>query len=204
MKLQTGTVILLGMIFISVVAGYLVVNTTYKKKHKDNYTKQETIHTLEYGDLKMERYYRNGVNVKAFGYYKDGSLKSEYYVTDKAGTSTKFVSYYPNHQVETHSMIWIEDGTRQFLYEEFFKDGKVRRREGSQIPKWEYYDENGDPTVFYLKDGDRTTEVMFFPGGKKQDESDYRSGIRDGRWLQWDTTGHVIRDEKYKDGAKVQ
>lgn len=204
MKLQAGTVILLSMIFVSVVAGYLVVNTTYKKKNKENYKKLETIHTVEYGDISLERFYRNGLNVKAFGYYKDGSLKSEYYVTDKLGNSSKFVSYYPNQQVEIHSMSWLEEGKKHFLYEEYFPDGTVKRREGSQIPKWEYYDEQGDPTVFYLKDGERTTEVMFFPGSRKQDESDYFNGKRDGRWQQWDSTGRQTRDELYKEGVKVR
>jgi antitoxin component YwqK of YwqJK toxin-antitoxin module len=203
MKIQAGTLILLFMIFISVVTGYLIVDTTYKKKNKDNYKKQEVIHTIEYGDISLERYYRNGMNVKAFGYYKDGSLKSEYYVTDKSGNSSKFVSYYPNRQVETHSMSWIEDGKKQFLYEEYFPNGKVRRREGSQIPNWEYYDENGDPTVFYLKQGERTTETMFYPGGKKHDESEYLSGKRDGKWIQWDTAGVMIRNEVYDEGVKI-
>lgn len=204
MKNQTGTVILLFMIFVSVVAGFLIVNTTYKKKNKDNYRKLETIHTVEYGDISLERYYRNGVNVKAFGYYKDGTLKSEYYVTDKLGNSSKFVSYYPNRQVETNSSSWLENGVKHFLYEEYFPNGKVRRREGSQIPKWEYYDENGDPTVFYIKDSNRTTEIMFYPGSKKQEESEYLNGKRDGRWQQWDTTGHQIRNEVYKDGVKIK
>lgn len=204
MKLQTGTVILLTMIFVAVVAGYLVVNTAYKKKNADNYKKLETIHTVEYGDISLERYYRNGLNVKAFGYYKDGTLKSEYYLTDKSGNSSKYVSYFPNRQIETHSMSWLENGKKEFFYEEFFPNGKVRRREGSQIPKWEYYDENGDPTVFYFKEGDMTTEVMYYPGGRKQDESEYRSNLRNGRWQQWDTTGRLTRDEVYRDGKKIR
>jgi antitoxin component YwqK of YwqJK toxin-antitoxin module len=204
MKIQSGTVILLAMIFIAVVTGYLVVNTAYKKKNPDQYKQLETLHTREYGDISLERYYRNGMNVKAFGYYKDGTLKSEYYVTDQSGNASKYISYYPNRQVETNSITWLENGKKQFVYEEYFPDGTVRRREGSQIPKWEYYDENGDPTVFYLKDGERTTEIMYFPGSRKQEESDYLNGIRDGRWQQWDSTGRQTRDEVYKDGVKVR
>ncbi len=204
MKNQTGTIILLFMIFVAVVAGYIVVNTAYKKKSADTYKKMETVHTREYGDISLERYYRNGLNVKAFGYYKDGSLKSEYYVTDRDGNSSKYVSYYPNRQIETNSMYWLEDGKKQFIYEEFFENGNVRRREGSQIPKWEYYDENGDPTVFYIKGGDRTTEIMFHPGSRRADESEYLNGVRDGKWQQWDTAGVLIRDELYDAGKKLR
>ncbi|MFA6456006.1 MAG: hypothetical protein WCW40_04225 [Bacteroidota bacterium] len=203
MKLHTGTVILLCMIFISVVAGVLIVKTTYRKKHIENYTALETVHSLEYGDISMERYYRNGMNVKAFGYYKDGTLKSEYYVTDNAATSSKYITYYPDKKIETRSLKWMEGDSSHFLYEEYFPNGKIRRREGSKVSTWEYYDENGDPTVFYYRNGSRVTEVMFYSGGKKQDESDYNGGKRDGKWLQWDSTGNQIRSEMYTNGMKM-
>jgi antitoxin component YwqK of YwqJK toxin-antitoxin module len=45
---------------------------------------------------------------------------------------------------------------------------------------------------------------MFYPGSKKQEESEYLNGKRDGRWQQWDTTGHQIRNEVYKDGVKIK
>lgn len=201
---QAGTILLLFMIFVSTVFGYLIIRTTYSKKHIENYTALETIHTLEYGDISMERYYRNGTNVKAFGFFRDGSLKSEFYVTDNSGYSSKFISYYPNRQIETRSLKWIEGATKHYLYEEFFEDGRTRRREGTKVPQWEYYDEIGDPTLFYIHSGDRITELMFYPGSKKQDESDYVNGKRDGRWNQWDTLGHQTRKEVYKSGIKVE
>ena len=191
------------MIFISVVFGYLIVRTAYSKKHIENYTALETIHSAEYGDISVERYYRNGTNVKAFGFYKDGTMKSEFYLTDNSGYSSKYICYYPNKQIETRSMKWIEGETRQYLYEEFFINGKTRRREGTKIAKWEYYDENADPTLFYLRNGDRVTEVMFYPGSRKQEESDYLKGKRDGKWFQWDSTGKQIRSEIYKEGVKI-
>lgn len=203
MKQQAGTVLLLAMIFISVVFGYLTVRTAFSKKHIENYTALETIHSLEYGDISVERYYRNGKNVKAFGFYKDGTLKSEFYLTDNTGYSSKYISYYPNKQIETRSLKWMEGEVKQSLYEEFFENGKTRRREGTKVLKWEYYDENGEPTLFYLRNGDRITEVTFYPGGKKQDESDFNSGKRDGKWFQWDSTGRQIRNEIYKNGVKI-
>ena len=78
MKQQAGTVLLLAMIFVSVIFGYLIIRTTYSKKHIENFTALETIHSLEYGDISVERYFRNGQNVKAFGFYKDGTMKSEF------------------------------------------------------------------------------------------------------------------------------
>lgn len=200
---QAGTVLLLFMIFCSVVIGYLIVESTYKKKNITNYAKLETIHSLEYGDISVERYYRNGANVKAFGFYKDGTMKSEFYVTDNTGYSSKYISYYPNKQIETRSLKWMEKDEKHFLYEEFFENGNVRRREGSKIPKWEYYDENGELTVITLHNGDRTMEMMFYPGGQKQEESDYRAGKRDGKWFQWNVAGRQTRNEIYKDGVKI-
>ena len=200
---QAGTILLLFMIFCSVVFGYLIIRSTYKKTNIMNYTSLETIHSLEYGDISVERYYRNGAAVKAFGFYRDGTMKSEFYLTDKTGYSSKFISYYPNRQIETRSLKWIEGDVKHYLYEEFFEGGMVRRREGTKVPKWEYYDDNGDPTLFYLKDGEKVTEILFYPGAKKQEESDYYKGKRNGKWVQWDTTGHIVRNELYKDGVKL-
>ncbi len=204
MKQQWGTVLLLGMIFCSVVAGYLIVRTTVTKKKIENYTSLETIHSLKYGDISVERYYRNGKNVKAFGFYKDGSLKSEFYLTDNSGNASKYISYYPNKQIETRSLKWMEGPVKHFLYEEFFEDGRTRRREGTNVSTWEYYDENGDPTMMYLRNGERITEVLFFPGAKKQEESEFFNGKRDGKWIQWDTSGRKTRDEAYKNGIKIE
>ncbi len=200
---QAGTILLLVMIFCSVVFGYLIVQSTYKKKNVPNYTKLETIHSLQYGDISVERYYRNGANVKAFGFYKDGSMKSEFYLTDNTGYSSKFISYFPNRQIETKSIKWIEGDVKHFIYEEYFENGKTRRREGSKIDKWEYYDEIGELTMINLHDGDRTTETMFFPGGRKQDESEFLKGQRDGHWYQWDSSGTQTKNELYTNGVKI-
>ena len=203
MKQKASTVLLLAMIFVSVVYGYLIVRSAYSKKHIENYTALETIHSLEYGDISVERYYRNGKNVKAFGFYKDGTLKSEFYATDNTGYSSKYISYDPDKKIETRSLKWFEGEVKHYLYEEYFPNGKPRRREGTKLSKWEYYDENGEPTLFYLRNGERITEVTFFPGSRKQEESDFYKGKRDGKWVQWDTTGKQTRNEIYQNGVKI-
>ena len=101
------------------------------------------------------------------------------------------------------SFKWIENNENHYLYEEFFETGKARRREGTQVRKWEYYDEQGDPTLFYIHNGDRITEIMFYHGSKKQEESDYLNGTRDGKWFQWDSTGKMTRNEIYQKGIKI-
>ena len=203
MKLQKGSIVLLIIIFIVIVAGSITVNMLYAKKHVKNKTIFETVNSKKHGEISYERYYSNGKNTRALGFYKDGSLKSEYYLMDNTGTSFKFISYYPNKKMETRSLNWVENGERQYLYEEYFEDGRIRKREGSQLLKWEYYDENGEPTVIYLRGGNRTTETSYYPGWKRQEESEYLNNKRDGHWIQWDTTGNVTKNEEYKDGIRV-
>lgn len=204
MKLQKTTILLLFMIFVSVVFGFLIIQTTYAKKSSQNYNLLGTVQSLKYGEISMERYYRNGNNVKAFGFYQDGKMKSEYYLTDNSGYSSKYISYYPNKQIETKYLRWIEQGTKHYLDEEYFEDGKVKKREGSKVNKWEYYDDKGDPTVIYFRDGSRVKQISYFAGWKIQEESDFVNDVREGNWIQRDTAGTVIRNEVYKNGVKIK
>ena len=204
MKLQTSTILLLFMIFVSVVVGALIIQTAYSKKNTQNFNLLGTVQSLKYGEISMERYYRNGNNVKAFGFYQDGKMKSEYYLTDNTGYSSKYISYYPNRQIEMKYLRWIEQGVKHYLEEEYFEDGRVRRREGTKVNRWEYYDDKGDPTVIYQRDGDRVKETSYFSGWKKQEEADFINDVRDGNWIQWDTSGVVTRNEIYKNGVKIK
>ncbi len=204
MKLQKTTILLLFMIFVSVVFGFLIIQTTYAKKSSQNYNLLGTVQSLKYGEISMERYYRNGNNVKAFGFYQDGKMKSEYYLTDNSGYSSKYISYFPNRQIEAKYLRWIEQGTKHYLEEEYFEDGRLRRREGTKVNTWEYYDDHGDPTVIYLRDGDRVKETSYYARWKRQEEADFINDVRDGNWIQWDTSGTVIRNEVYKNGVKIK
>jgi antitoxin component YwqK of YwqJK toxin-antitoxin module len=204
MKLQKTTILLLFMIFISVVVGFLFIQTTYAKKGMQNYNLLGTVQSLKYGEISMERYYRNGNNVKAFGFYQDGKMKSEYYLTDNSGYSSKYISYYPNRQIEAKYLRWIEQGTKHYLEEEFFEDGRLRKREGSKVNMWEYYDDKGDPTVIYQRNGDRVKETSYYSGWKKQEEAEFINDVRDGIWIQWDTVGTMVRNEFYKNGVKIK
>jgi antitoxin component YwqK of YwqJK toxin-antitoxin module len=204
MKLQKTTILLLFMIFISVVAGVLIVQTSYAKKIPQNYNVLGTMQSVKYGEISMERYYRNGNNVKAFGFYQDGKMKSEYYLTDNSGYSSKYVSYYPNRQIEAKYLRWIERGTKQYLDEEYFEDGRLRRREGTKVNRWEYYDDNGDPTVIYQRNGDSIKEISYYSGWKKQEEAEFINDIRNGSWIQWDSSGKEIRNEVYTNGVKIK
>lgn len=203
MKLHATSVLLLIVIFLLVVGGFLYVSKLSEKSHKRNTTSFETQHTLEYGDISVERYYRNGKTVKALGFYKDGTKKSEYYITDSAGTAYQYISYFPNGVVKSHIEQWMKNGSVQYYEEAHYENGNLKKKEGSAIRQWEYYDEDGKPTMFIVNDQNKTTETMFYPNGKIQYTAEYFSGKLNGMWKKWDSLGNIISEEVYKNGEKV-
>jgi antitoxin component YwqK of YwqJK toxin-antitoxin module len=203
-KKHFGSIVLIFMIFLTVIAGYMIIRYYYTKKTVKSFTRLETIQTRDHGDISVERYYKNGKNIKALGFYKDGSKKSEYYVNDDEGLSTKYITYYPNGQIENRMERWVEGPENHYIDEEFLPDGRLRKREGTKISRWEYYDDDGNPTLMYVRDGERIVETLFYPGGKKQEECEYLSGKRDGKLTEWDSTGVVTKIELYKNGIRTQ
>ncbi len=203
MKKHFGAIVMLVLIFFMVVAGILFVRSYNAVKKNKLITKIETAQSI-HGEISVERYYKNGKYVKALGFYRNGMKKSEFYINDDEGLTTKYISYYPNGQVENKWERWVEAGDQHYLTEEFHPIGKLRKREGSKLLLWEYYDDDGHLTLTYELQGDKSIETMFHANGNKLEQSEYFKGVKQGRVMKWDSNGVVTAIEMYESGNRVQ
>ncbi|MBW7887535.1 MAG: hypothetical protein H3C35_04120 [Bacteroidetes bacterium] len=203
MKLHITSVLLLIIIFLTVVGGFLFVRNISQRNHMKNTISLETERSVAYGDISVERYFRNGKTVKALGFYRNGVKKSEYYVTDSSGKSYQYISYFPNGNKKNQIEQWVENGQIQYYEEEYYENGHLKKKEGTQIRQWEYYDEDGRPTMFIVNDQTKTTEIVFYPNGKIQYQAEYFNGKLNGMWKKWDSLGNVTSEEVYKNGQQV-
>ena len=203
MKLHPTSIILLFVIFATVIVGFFLIKNTFSKKYGRSVNRLETQHNVEYGDISVERYYRDGKTIKALGFYQNGNKKSEYYVTDSSGMAYQLILYYPNGQRRSYREQWLENNAVQYYEEQYYEDSILKKKEGSKVHQWEYYDEYGKPTLYIINDSLLTTEIMFHPNGNKRYKVEYVDGKLNGLWMKWDENGNLLSQDLYKDGHKV-
>ena len=156
----------------------------------------DTIETIEYKYGK-----KNGYDIK-YGYISKGEgitgyvRSRELYVNDKKEGEAYF--YYPSGKIK--KIVPYRNGKREGTGKEFDEEGNI-------ITINEYHKDNlveRSRINRYNKKGNKEGKwITFYPDGKKYIEENYKDGLLDGYYKEYDQVGNLKVVLFYKDGKLV-
>ena len=150
-------------------------------------------------------------NGKKHGYWKglyEESKRVRYEGTFDHGKETGTFKYYDDTKASTLLAERTFNTKDNSAYTVFYNQKKNKISEGKVVNKlregeWIYYHENSIIPMTkerYKADKLQGLRQVYFPNGKIAEEMNYNSGIREGDYKKYTSTGIVLEESTYKKG----
>jgi len=181
--------------------GKLEVTFLYKEGvlieelHEDQISVNEVIERYDDGNIKSEKYYKNG---KPVGIHKE-------YIREKNIIHAKI--YNNNHNLIMKGIMDME-GRKSGIWQEYNEDEKViakgRYSAGKKNGEWEYYYDNGniEQKGSYVNNLYEGIWYWYYRNEEIWKEEEFYMGLEDGMYFEYDKDGLVIKEGKYVEGEK--
>lgn len=142
-------------------------------------------------EVSMKASLENGRLKWTKGVFDHGSRAIEYYAVINEQIIDSAIRFYPNGVLFSRRVTTV-DSTRR-VYDEFHSNGTIRSRNiNNYLYSW--YD-TGVLSGRYVFSGEQVGErTLWHNNGKIKEISYWVNDTMNGRYREWDSTGHVLRD----------
>ncbi len=138
--------------------------------------------TVHHGQLKFERFYKDGLITKKIYYYENGQKRSVFNYKNGKGNGPAY-GWYMNGQMKFKSV--LKDDFAEGERISFYANGQIHNKINYKNKKRE------GPFVSYHENG------------KLNIKGQFKNDMYDGRCQEWDDTGKLIKDELYVNDKPV-
>jgi antitoxin component YwqK of YwqJK toxin-antitoxin module len=178
-----------------ILTGCTVRRISDGKPPKDGVVQREMVDQI-HGPLRGEDRYENGVLVRTEMRFKNGKRALERFYGVNDSTVYYFRTGHTMHILVTNVQGIIS-------YRENFEDGTVRIESDTSYTT-EYYRNGTIASRMQYQNGLITTVDRWFENGKRAEHSEWLNDARNGKRMEWDSTGRVLIDERYEHNVKIQ
>jgi antitoxin component YwqK of YwqJK toxin-antitoxin module len=140
----------------------------------------------------------NGVVRSQTGVYENGNTAHELRIVEHGVVKDSTRRYYPAGPLYSRRISMTD--AAQNLYEEFFESG-VKRSMRYSDTLWTWLDTGAPSGKFIFTEGEVRFRTLWYPNGKKKEESEWLHDTLNGNFRSWDSLGTLTSDLLYKKGV---
>lgn len=161
----------------------------------------ETVVSGSFGEFRKETYLKNSMPYRTLAFFKDGKRYFESYTTRLDTISfNHYIEFFPSGEIKEFTTRESDKNeiTSGFTY---YPNGIMKSRINSDTHVEEYWDETGAKEAEFLAPNSEIKKITkWYHNGQEKEMSELLNTQRNGKWFQWDSLGHQIRNEIYVNG----
>jgi len=156
--------------------------------------------TLNGERIMAEEFYHDGLRIKELGRFRDDTLAYERFYRSGGRSTDSARSYYRSGTIR---MIIVSNDTARVSLKSYYENGTLEAEVDSASSK-EYYDDGSKKFEALMKHHQIYLVTKWYRNSSKKERSEWWNDQRNGQWIEWDSTGRITRNEKYKNGVRIK
>lgn len=169
------------IVFVAIIA--IMDGCRIYRRIPENGTASSTRYSVVFrSELEYEEQFVNGRSVKTVAYHKNGRKAIETIASGQDSARIRTEYFFPNGQ-KMRETLFISD---------------------TLIAENVWYDDGMLRLNFILGADNKQRVQQWHINGIKSEESEWMGNNRNGKFVHWDSTGRRIRNERYRNGVKIE